>query len=251
MSSEPRESLRARLVGQVSPRYSPALHLMGTTMVGLVAVACAVLRVHALRPLELLVIPLVFVIANGVEWRAHKDLLHHRRKPFQELYDRHTPQHHMVFHYDDMAIRDRRELRLVLIPAIGVLAIVIAAVPMALVAGWMGRTWLGSDNVGWIFLASCAVYVVTYELSHMSYHLPEDSFIGGLALVRVLREHHARHHDPRLMQRWNFNVTVPLFDWLHGTIAKRELVDARAEAAAPGTSGDVSPVRAAEQPSRS
>jgi hypothetical protein len=21
------------------------------------------------------------------------------------------------------------------------------------------------------------------------------------------------------MQRWNFNVTIPLFDWLHGTIA--------------------------------
>ena len=22
------------------------------------------------------------------------------------------------------------------------------------------------------------------------------------------------------MHRWNFNVTIPLFDWIHGTIAK-------------------------------
>jgi sterol desaturase/sphingolipid hydroxylase (fatty acid hydroxylase superfamily) len=36
--------------------------------------------------------------------------------------------------------------------------------------------------------------------------------------VRILRRHHAIHHDPRLMQRYNFNVTVPLWDWVRGTI---------------------------------
>ena len=56
-------------------------------------------------------------------------------------------------------------------------------------------------------------------------HLPPESFVGRRRLVRVLREHHARHHHPRLMQRWNFNVTVPLFDWLHGTIVSRAMLD--------------------------
>jgi hypothetical protein len=23
------------------------------------------------------------------------------------------------------------------------------------------------------------------------------------------------------MKRWNFNVTIPLFDWMYGTIARR------------------------------
>ncbi len=41
-------------------------------------------------------------------------------------------------------------------------------------------------------------------------------------IIRALRTHHARHHDPRLMQRWNFNVTVPLFDAVMGTIAPRD-----------------------------
>jgi sterol desaturase/sphingolipid hydroxylase (fatty acid hydroxylase superfamily) len=36
--------------------------------------------------------------------------------------------------------------------------------------------------------------------------------------VRALRRHHAVHHDPELMQRWNFNVTVPLWDLVRGTI---------------------------------
>ncbi|HUE39224.1 MAG TPA: hypothetical protein VMR29_06945, partial [Candidatus Binatia bacterium] len=57
-----------------------------------------------------------------------------------------------------------------------------------------------------------------YELSHLSYHLPPTSFVGRRWLVRVLRQHHARHHDPRLMQRWNFNVTIPFWDWVQGTI---------------------------------
>jgi sterol desaturase/sphingolipid hydroxylase (fatty acid hydroxylase superfamily) len=41
-------------------------------------------------------------------------------------------------------------------------------------------------------------------------------------VLRALREHHARHHIPRLMQRANFNVTIPLCDWLFGTLASSE-----------------------------
>jgi sterol desaturase/sphingolipid hydroxylase (fatty acid hydroxylase superfamily) len=41
-----------------------------------------------------------------------------------------------------------------------------------------------------------------------------------------LREQHRRHHHPRLMQRWNFNVTVPLWDWVRGTRVPREVLEA-------------------------
>src|SRR4029078_13703134 len=100
------------------------------------------------------------------------------------------------------------------IPAAGVLGIVLTAAPIA-----MGAAWLFTPNVGWLCLLTTSLYVVSYELSHLAYHLPENSFIGRRAFVRVMREHHARHHDPRLMQRYNFNVTVPLGDWLFGTFA--------------------------------
>src|SRR5436189_119387 len=81
-----------------------------------------------------------------------------------------------------------------------------------------------SPTRGWLFLVTAAIYVVGYEVSHMSYHLPPDSFIGRLWLVQWLREHHRQHHHARLMQKWNFNVTIPLFDWIHRTTASKALI---------------------------
>jgi sterol desaturase/sphingolipid hydroxylase (fatty acid hydroxylase superfamily) len=66
----------------------------------------------------------------------------------------------------------------------------------------------------------------------MAYHMPEDSRIGRLSLIQRLREQHRRHHEPRLMKRWNFNVTIPVFDAILGTAwsPERELVVERARA---------------------
>lgn len=217
---EARGRARARLHAAIPEGYSPWLHLAASTGVGLVALTIGVWGLHAARAVELLTIPLTFVLANLFEWRAHKDLLHHRRKPFHILYDRHTPEHHVVFGYDDMAVRSWRELRLVLIPAFGVIGIVVMMAPIA-----YALAKLISPNVGWLFLITSALYVVGYELSHLSYHLPPDSFIGRLPLVRVLREQHRRHHHPRLMQKWNFNVTIPIGDWLHGTTVPKEVLE--------------------------
>ncbi len=147
---------------------------------------------------------------------VHKDVLHKRRWPFEVIYDRHTPMHHMVYVEDDMALRSVKEFRLILIPAAGVLGIVMAAAPAAFV---VAHFW--SSAAGWLFLLSASLFMVSYELLHLCYHAPKDSFIGRLKLIAILRAHHARHHDPRLMQRYNFNVTVPLFDWIMGTMAPR------------------------------
>jgi len=209
---EARAKGRARLHAAIPQRYSPWLHLACTTGIGAVALAVGIWGVRAPRPVELLTVPITFLLSNLFEWRAHKDLLHHRQKFATVLYDRHTPEHHMVFGYDDMAVRDWRELKLVLIPAFGVAGIVAMMIPIA----YLLSRFLG-PNVGFLFLVTSALYVVGYELSHLSYHLPEQSFIGRLWLVRVLREQHRRHHHPRLMQKWNFNVTIPIGDWLHRT----------------------------------
>ena len=215
LEAEPlRQRVRSRLIADIPARYSPWLHLACTTGIGVALLILGAFEIHRLRGVELLVVPAVFVLANGFEWRAHRDVLHRIKKPFGVLYRKHTPEHHVVYIEEDMAIRDWRELRLVLIPAAGVLGIVILLAPMAALVGF-----LLTPNTGWLMLLTGGLYMVGYELTHLSYHLPPQSFVGRLALVRVLRRHHGRHHDPRLMQRWNFNVTIPLFDWLHGTIA--------------------------------
>jgi len=203
---------RERILSEIPARYRPWLHLAATAGSGVVVLVVAALAIEDLRWVELLVVPAMFVISNAGEWTAHKYLLHRRVKPFHVLYDQHTPSHHAVYRYEDMSIRSWRELRLVLIPGFGVGLICVSVSPFAIAAGL-----LLTANCGWLVLLSTALYVVGYELSHLSYHLKKDHPVSRLRLVKKLREHHARHHHPRLMQKWNFNVTIPLWDWLVGT----------------------------------
>jgi hypothetical protein len=208
------EEVRARLVGAIPRGYSPWVHLGATTGVGLVALGFGVSGVGGVKAVEWLVIPATVVVANGVEWWAHKHLLHRRRWPMEVLYDRHTPEHHAVYHEGEMAVRGYRELKLVLMPALGVAGAVAAMAPLS----WLFGALL-SANAGWLFLTTSAVYMVSYELMHTAYHLPEEHPLSRSELLRWLRRHHAKHHDPRRMSAWNFNVTLPLFDWLMGTLA--------------------------------
>jgi hypothetical protein len=213
-------AFRRRLVRKLPAWYSPWGHLAGTVGVGLFTLIAAAPRLDGVTAYDCVTLPVAFVFANLVEWFAHKHLMHHRRRPFTVLFDRHTPEHHRVYHYESMALEDPRELRLVLIPALGVLGIVLLAAPAALLAGL-----LVNENVGWLFLMTSAVYVVGYELSHLAYHLPERSLVYRLPFLRALREHHARHHHPELMQKWNFNVTIPLGDLVFGTLASAETIE--------------------------
>ncbi len=214
LTDERRERVRAAALAEIPRWYNPWAHLGATLSIGLVVLAISIWRLHAPSALEWLVVPAVFLLANGFEWRVHKHVLHRRRWPVQIIYDRHTPMHHMVYVEQDMQVRSWQELRLVLMPALGILAIVLLTAPFA-----AGVAWLWSANAGWLLLVTASLYMVSYEVFHLAYHLPAHSFIGRTRLIQVLRAHHARHHEPRLMQKYNFNVTIPLFDWILGTVA--------------------------------
>jgi hypothetical protein len=212
-----REALRRKLLDAVPGWYRPWAHFAVPSLFGLGIIAACIVLIRDLSAWELVTLPLSFVVSNINEWRAHKYLLHKRSRLAPVLYDRHTPEHHMVYVTEDMAMRERREFRLVLIPAYGIMLIFVGvSVPAT------GLWLLGLENVALLFVAAQMAYVLSYEWLHLSYHLPPDSFIGRRRLIRRLRRHHAIHHDPRLMQHWNFNVTVPLWDWVRGTIAREE-----------------------------
>lgn len=220
LTEERRNAVRQKALAETPWWYSPYAHLASTTGIGLVVLVASIfsiVRLDAVRWTDLLVIPPVVLFANFFEWRVHKVVLHRRSWPFEVIYDKHTPMHHMIYVEEDMALRSVDEFRLVLIPAAGVLGIVLAAAPMALA---VAQFW--SAAAGWLFLLTTSLFMVSYEVLHLCYHAPSDSFIGRREIIRVLRTHHARHHDPRLMQRYNFNVTVPLFDWIMGTMAPHD-----------------------------
>ena len=210
-----RGRLREKANAEIPSWYSPVLHLLFPSVVGIACIALAAMQLHDVKPYELLIVPLVYLISNAAEWRAHKHLLHKRTPPLQVLYDRHTPQHHMIFVTHDMSIRARREWRLVLIPFYGVLTILAVTVP-----GAVALALSGQRNLGALFVMTTTFYVLSYEWLHLAYHMPPDSFVGKIPGIAMLRKHHATHHDPELMQKWNFNVTVPIWDWVRGTIYK-------------------------------
>ena len=208
-----REKLRADLVAAIPRWYSPWLHLAFPSLLGIGLIVAAVLSIHDLAAWQLLIVPITYLVSNATEWRAHRDLLHRRTPPLGVLYDRHTPEHHRIFVNEDMAIRSAREFRLVLIPFYGIVTIFLATFPITL-ALYLG----GQKNLAALFVATTMGYVVLYEWSHLSYHLPADSFVGRRWIVSVLRRHHATHHRPELMQKWNFNVTVPIWDHVRRTV---------------------------------
>ena len=213
---EKRDALRAQALDERGSFYSPWVHLAVPSLFGCAAIAAAVSLLRAPTVVDLLFGIGLFIVSNAAEWRIHKSLLH-KRQPFAALlYDRHTPMHHMVFVTDDMAIRKRDEFRLVLLPAYAVVVLAIGLSPMA----WALWQLAGQHNLACVFVIETMGYVVTYEWLHLSYHLPPDSFIGRLGLVRFLRRHHALHHDPRLMQKWNFNVSLPLWDLVKRTYVR-------------------------------
>jgi len=208
-----REALRAAVLAKAPRWYNPWVHLALPSTFSIAVIVVCLASLHEASGWAWLTVPITWAFTNANEWYIHRDILHRRFLLAPVLYDRHTPEHHRIYLTDDMAIRDWREFHLVLIPAYGLFGIFATVLPLALLYGW-----LLSPNVALLYVATVMAYATSYEWLHLSYHLPADSRIGRSALIRRLRHHHAVHHDPRLMQRWNFNVTIPFWDWVMGTI---------------------------------
>lgn len=202
----------------ISPRYNGRLHFAFTSLASLTAIGAALAGVHAPRLWELATVPLTFLFANFVEYRAHKGVMHHRTPPFQLVFERHTPSHHGFYRHDAMAAESPRDYYMVLFPPI---LIVFFFGLFALPAGLL-LAWLTTANVARLFVATAVGYFLTYEWLHFAYHQPPDGAIGRLALVRALRRHHTIHHDHAQMQKHNFNITFPICDALFGTTRREE-----------------------------
>jgi sterol desaturase/sphingolipid hydroxylase (fatty acid hydroxylase superfamily) len=62
-----------------------------------------------------------------------------------------------------------------------------------------------------------------YEILHFSYHLPRGSTLERVFAAipgwKYLRLFHTVHHFRDTMHDVNFNVTIPLTDWVLGTLS--------------------------------
>lgn len=217
--SSPREALAET----IPRRYNPWLYFGTTNLLGITAMYGASLLVHDVQPLEWLTIPAVFLFANWVEYMAHKGPMHHKRDWIEIVFRRHTLQHHEYYRHDDMGMRSSRDCYLIFFPFWAIFLLFgVASIPFFIT--W----WLTNNNVAGMFLMVSVGYYLLYEWLHFAYHVPEDYWIGRTRIIRALRQHHQHHHNRSLMQKYNFNITFPICDYLMGT-AYREPVQRPAE----------------------
>lgn len=212
MTSAARTEYREEVLARVPRGYSPFLHLVVPSILALGAVDAALSLVRGMRWWQAALVPVFAAVLNALEWHAHRGLLHRHVRPLQGLY-RHHLQHHALHVRGDPAMRDPREIKVVLLPAAAILAFFAVALPVALLF-----LLAGQRNLALLWAATSVGYLMVYEWLHLGWHLPEDGIAARLPVLRTLRRLHEVHHDPRLMHRCNLNVTVPLWDWLRGTL---------------------------------
>lgn len=205
---------RARYRADMNPRYSGWLHGAFVFGVGGVLMLYCLAQIAQLQWTHLPLALLALFIANVGEYMAHRQLGHVKRPIGKLFYKRHTGDHHNFFTHDDYLIDNSRDLRVVLFPAFLLVAV---AFGIALPFG-LGAAWLFGDDAGWLFAGALLFNYLFYEFIHLCDHLPADKAITRWPLVRQLREHHRLHHDPQHAREVNFNVTLPITDWLLGTL---------------------------------
>lgn len=207
---------RAQFRERQSPRYSGVAHAAFTFGLSVAVIAGALSRVHSPLPAELLLPPLGFLFGNLVEYLGHRGPMHHPYRGLRRLFQRHAGEHHRFFTREAMCYESAADLYMVLFPPVlQIFFLGVVAAPLGLLL-----FWLATPNMAWLWVATAMAYYLSYEILHFCHHLSPDTWLGRRALVTRLRQHHAIHHDPTVMQHANFNITLPLMDWLFGTIQR-------------------------------
>lgn len=202
----------------LAPGYSPWRHMgLTATLAAALAALGAALAWHA-RPIDWVLMPIFFGIANMIEWTVHRYPMHRSMFP-RFMYKNHTLLHHLAFTERNMPVARAAELGLVMMPWYTMIGLFVVASPILVVAGLMRGPGLAG-----VFLLAAVLYFLAYETLHALYHVPEATLnrmgVGRWWLFRRLQAHHRHHHVLRRMAYVNFNVTFPLADRLLGTFER-------------------------------
>ena len=200
----------------ISQNYSGPLHLATTVSISLLIALLSAMMLEEVGSLEWLTIPLTFLYANLSEYFGHKGPMHHKTRFLGPIFERHTIVHHAFFTDEAATYDTTQDFKAVLFPPI---LLLFFNGCFALPVGTL-LYFLISPNVCFLFVLTTILYFLNYELLHFAYHMDPQTWVGRLPFMNRLRRHHIRHHDRRLMTRYNFNITYPIFDYLFGTVYK-------------------------------
>ena len=197
----------------IPENYSGIIHLTIFSLCGISVVIVCILFLQNLKFVELLTIPVIFIMGNLVEYSLHRFAMH---KPLENLfiiYKKHTIAHHHLFTDETMEIDKSDDFWFVLLsPLTLTIVIGVFTIPTGILL-----SYLISVNVGLLHVATSVSYILFYEWFHLTYHLPEESWVSQIPIIKRLKKYHAFHHRLSNMSEMNFSIFLPIFDILFRT----------------------------------
>lgn len=198
----------------VSASYSGKLHFVFVTVWCLLVISLCIYFIHQPTLKQLFIIPLTFLYTNLFEYIGHRFPMHHRYKALQAVFKRHTLQHHHFFTEQHMNCDTMNDFKIILFPPVLLVFFsVFFVLPVAAVV-----YSLFSLNAALIYVATTLAYYLNYEWLHLAYHLPESHWIYHVPFLKTLRRLHHNHHNPKMMDKYNFNISYPVFDFVFRTL---------------------------------
>jgi len=154
-----------------------------------------------------------------VEWALHRFIMHKNLKWFPYPFKAHANVHHRMFKADDSYLahtHENPEKDAWKIPMAwwnGIVLVAIGSAPAYIASAIYSNIW-----ISFLCLVVGAAYYGTYERLHWCMHLPKERRLEMSPIFRRLNGHHLLHH--RFMHK-NFNVVLPLWDLVFGTLLLR------------------------------
>lgn len=219
MNDDAREKFRAKYRANISPRYNGFLHLGTVITVSSLMIGWGITNLVDFHWTELWFVIAVYVAYNWGEWASHRWWGHEKTKLFKFFYQRHTGDHHTFFVERAMEFESVMDWRVVIFP----IALLVATALLASIPGGLVSYYVLGGNYGYLFFITMTGCYLAYEVLHFSYHLQHGSLtermfklIPGWSYLRLF---HTVHHNRTQMAEKNFNITLPLCDWMFGTLS--------------------------------
>lgn len=172
--------------------------------------------------------PVLIVLMSLIEHQVHQRLMHKKpRLPFlrrlavrNNIFTSHALGHHAqyrkIFHDNPSPHGEDRGIRLNLWEGL------VESLPISLLLVFFSTT------AALMFPLVVCLHHVLWNQVHMEMHKPENRFFSNWPLYKFVARHHFLHH--RHPDK-NFNVALPIGDFLFRTIAKPTAADREAMSA--------------------
>lgn len=218
MTLEAMAKFRANYRHDIKASYNGWLHMLSVLAVGLAVIIFSFSQLASVSVFEILVFPMTLLVVNFAEYYAHRWLGHRKTRYGKLFYSRHTGDHHSFFLEHAMDYQGIRDWRVVLFPVYLIFAFLFGLI----LPGAYVLTEFVSLNAAYLYAAGGISGYLLYEVMHFSYHIPRGHWAEKIFLVipgwKALRHLHVLHHKREKMGEANFNITLPIFDLLLGTL---------------------------------